>query len=70
MLRLDFSTKPIKELLSFPRQRLILATVPLGRRHEANAAVPMLMVVIGNKVTHPDPCSVKVHKTALRLDRR
>ena len=51
----------------FRQQRAIFAPVTLGRGDEANAAVTMLMVVPGDKVTHPEPCSVPPGLSALRF---
>jgi len=52
--------------MTFRQQCMILAPMTLGGGDEANAAVTMLMVVPGDKVTHPDPGSIKARKAALR----
>ena len=52
--------------MAIRQQCMILAPMTLGGGDEANAAVTMLMVVPGDKVTHPESCSVEVSKAALR----
>ncbi|OFA15451.1 hypothetical protein A4U49_12720 [Acidithiobacillus ferrivorans] len=49
----------------FRQQRIIFASVALGRGDEANAAVTMFMVVPGNKIPHPYSGSIKARKAAL-----